>query len=115
MTYLRNIGIGMATAALLLLQACYYPTYATAPAPSKFDTAWQALHAAAVDEGVRITADDRGSGTIRGEKGTSSVLMTANTQADASVRVAISVTAPNGEDTGLKDRLTRSYQRHMGR
>ena len=50
---------------------------------------------------------------MRGDAGSSSVLITVATQADGSVRVGFSVTG--AQDTGLQDRLTRAYQRRMGR
>lgn len=107
-------------AAALAAQGCYAPPpYAPAPVtrsvPASFDASWQAARAAAADEGVRITSEDRASGTLRGDKGSLGVLITVATQADGSVRVGFAVTGTSSQDAGLQDRLTRAYQRHMGR
>jgi hypothetical protein len=116
----RTVATGIAAAAGLMLQGCYtYPAYAPVPVtssvPAKFEASWQAARAAASDEGVRITYEDRPSGTLRGDKGPSSVLITVATQADGSIRVAFTVTGPSSPDAGLQGRLTSAYQRRMGR
>lgn len=116
----RTVATGIAAAAGLMLQGCYtYPAYVAVPVsssvPARFDASWQAARAAASDEGVRITYEDRPSGTLRGDKGSSSVLITVVTQADGSIRVAFSVTGPSSQDVSLQDRLTSAYQRRMGR
>ena len=116
----RTVATGIAAAAGLMLQGCYtYPAYVAVPVsssvPARFDASWQAARAAASDEGVRITYEDRPSGTLRGDKGSSSVLITVITQADESIRVAFSVTGPSSQDASLQDRLTSAYQRRMGR
>jgi hypothetical protein len=114
----RTLAAAIAAVAGLILQGCYpYPAYAPSSSsiPAKFDASWQAAHAAAADEGVRITYEDRPSGTLRGEKGTSSVTISVVTQADGSIRVAFTVTGTSSQDASLQNSLTRSYQRHMGR
>jgi hypothetical protein len=75
----------------------------------------RAARAAAADEGVRITYEDRPGGTMRGESGSSSVLITLVTQADGSIRVGFTVSGASTQDSSLQDRLAASYQRHMGR
>ena len=115
----RTVATGIAAAAGML-QGCYtYPAYVAVPVsssvPARFDASWQAARAAASDEGVRITYEDRPSGTLRGDKGSSSVLITVVTQADESIRVAFSVTGASSQDASLQDRLTSAYQRRMGR
>ncbi len=116
MTNFRTVATGIAAAAGLMLQGCYTaPAYTPVPVsssiPARFDASWQAARGAAADEGVRITHEDRTSGTLRGDKGSSSVVITVVTQADASIHVSFSVTG----DASLQDRLTRAYQRRMGR
>ena len=116
----RTIAICIAAVVGLLLQGCYpYPAYAPAPVtssvPPSFDRSWQAARAAATDEGVRITYEDRPGGTMRGESGSSSVLITLVTQADGSIRVGFTVSGASTQDSSLQDRLAASYQRHMGR
>jgi len=84
--------------------------------PSRVDASWQAARGAADDEGVHVTFEDRARGIVRGDKGPFSVLITVTPQADGSVRVEFSATGPSSsQDAGLQDRLTRAYQRRMGR
>ena len=52
----------VAAAAIILVYGCEPAPY-YAPAPSRFDRAWSAAINAAQDEGVRITAEDRASGS----------------------------------------------------
>ena len=85
-------------------------------APSRFDVSWQAARGAADDEGVHVTLEDRARGIVQGDKGSLSVLITVTPQAGGSVRVEFNVTGPaSSQDAGLQDRLTRAYQRRMGR
>jgi hypothetical protein len=70
---------------------------------------------AAQDEGVRITSEDRASGVIRGFRGEQEVTMNLRSQADGSVRVEISARGPKGSDPGLGGRISRAYDRRMGR
>jgi hypothetical protein len=108
-------------AAALALHACYpYPYYppgaVTSPAvPASFENSWQAARGAAYDEGVRITSEDRASGIVRGTRGPFDVTISVATQADGSVRVSFSTTGPTAQDPALQDRLTRAYNRRMGR
>jgi hypothetical protein len=114
----RTMAIGIVAAAGVMLQGCYpYPAYAPSSSsiPAKFDQSWQAARAAAADEGVRISSEDRSTGTLRGDKGSASVLISVVTQADGSVRVAFSVTGTSPDDANLQNRLTSAYQRRMGR
>ena len=109
-----------ATAAMLLGSACSYheappPSYPVAPPPSAFDRAWDAAVGAAYDEGVQVTVQDRGSGLIRGTKGSADVEISVRTQADGSVRVAINARGPGSRDTALADQINRAYDRRMGR
>jgi hypothetical protein len=111
----------MAIAVAIALPGCYYPYPAYTPVtvsgggPASFDASWQAARGAAYDEGVRITFEDRATGTLRGDQGPYKVLITVAPQANGSVQVAFSVTGPQSECAGLQDQLTRAYQRRMGR
>jgi hypothetical protein len=86
-----------------------------APAPSTFDRAWSAALNAAQDEGVRITAEDRAGGTISGTRGEQGITIFVRTQADGNVRLEFSVRGPKGADPGLAGRISRAYDRRMGR
>jgi len=98
---------------LLLLAGC--AAYEPAPSPSKFDLAWSAAIGAAQDEGVRIISEDRGVGTITGSLGEQAIIINVRPQADGSVRVEISARGPKGSDPGLAGRISRAYDRRMGR
>jgi hypothetical protein len=83
--------------------------------PSPFERSWSAALLAAQDEGVRIASEDRVSGIIRGTRGQQEVTMNVRTQADGNVRVEISQRGPKGADPGLAGRISRAYDRRMGR
>lgn len=85
------------------------------PSPSKFDLAWSAASGAAQDEGVRIISEDRNNGTIKGNRGELEITINVRTQADGSVRVEFSARGPKGSDPGLAGRISRAYDRRMGR
>jgi hypothetical protein len=109
-----------ATAAMLLGSACTYyeappPSYPAPAPPSAFDRAWDAALGAAYDEGVQVTVQDRGSGLIRGTKGSANVEISVRTQADGSVRVAINARGGGSRDSALADQISHSYDRRMGR
>ena len=85
MTDFRTVATGIAAAAGLMLQGCYTePAYTPVPVsssiPQRFEASWRAARGAASDEGVRITSEDRATGTLRGDKGSSSVLITVVTR-----------------------------------
>jgi len=101
----------------MLLSGCVAsePVPAYVPAPSTFDRAWNAAIGAAQDEGVRITSEDRVNGIIIGRRGAQDVTIDVRTQADSNVRVEFSAKGPKGLDTGLAGRISRAYDRRMGR
>ena len=101
--------------AVLVGCAASEPAPVAAPAPSTFDRSWSAALSAAQGEGVRITSEDRGSGVIRGFRNQQEVTMNLRTQADGAVRVEISARGPQGSDPGLAGRISRAYDRRMGR
>ena len=119
-------GLGSTTLALVLLVAgalsltgcTYYQvapgSYSTTPV-SKFDRSWNAALAAFADQGVNITHEDRGSGSMRGSKGGIDVSADIRTQADGSVRVQFDTSGDTASDPQLIDRVSRAYDRHMGR
>jgi hypothetical protein len=105
------------TTVFVLLSGCvaYEPVPVSVPAPSTFDRAWSAAVGAAQDEGVRITAEDRARGVISGSRGEQDVTINVQTQADGNVRVEFSARGPKGSDPGLAGRISRAYDRRMGR
>src|SRR5687767_15499332 len=121
MTHIKTIVISVAAATVVILPGCYtsptpVPVPQTRSISERFEQSWQAARGAADDAGVRVTSEDRSSGTLRGEQGASKVVITVITQADASIQVGFSVNGGGAQqDANLKDHLTRSYQRRMGR
>ena len=83
--------------------------------PSAFDRSWNAALAGAQDEGVRISTENRSAGVIRGVRGDQEVTINVLSQADGSARVEISARGPKGSDPGLAGRISRAYDRRMGR
>src|SRR4051812_1082704 len=119
MSNFRLLAGAMAVAAGFMLQACYTaPAPAPAPAPrsisERFEQSWQAARGAASDAGVRITSEDRPSGTLRGTQGSSNVTVTVITQADSTIQVGFAVNGGgSSQDANVKEHLTRAYQRRM--
>jgi hypothetical protein len=101
----------------MLLSGCVVsePVPVYVPSPSTFDRAWSAAMGAAQDEGIRITSEDRVNGIISGSRGAQDVRIDVRTQADGNVRVEFSAKGPKGLDTGLAGRISRAYDRRMGR
>jgi hypothetical protein len=109
--------VGIMTAIFTAFSGCvtYQPVPASVPSPNTFDRAWNAAVGAAQDEGVRITSEDRARGVITGTRGEQSVTVNVQTQADGNVRVEFSARGPKGADPGLASRISRAYDRRMGR
>ena len=105
------------TTVLMLLSGCvvYEPVPAYVPSPSTFDRSWSAAIGAAQDEGVRVISEDRVKGVITGSRGEQDVTINVQTQADGNVRVEFSARGPKGSDPGLAGRISRAYDRRMGR
>ena len=104
------------TVAVMLFSGCAsesVPVYA--PPPSTFDRAWSAALGASRDEGVQIVFEDRVSGIINGTKGDQEVTISMRSQPDGNVRVEFSQRGPKGSDPGLAGRISRAYDRRMGR
>jgi hypothetical protein len=110
-----SVAAAMLTTVCMLLSGCYEPVPTYVPAPSTFDRAWNAALGAAQDEGVRIIFEDRSNGVITGSRGDQDVTINVRTQADGSVRVELSARGPQGSDQVLAERLSRAYDRRMGR
>jgi len=106
--------------ALVALGGCvvYEPVPVTAPQPSpqqRYERSWAAAAGAMSDQGVTITAQDRGAGVIRGGRAGVSVTATVQTQADGNVQVSFETVGAAEKDPGLTQRLRDSYVRRMGR
>jgi hypothetical protein len=88
--------------------------YAAVP-PSTFDRSWAAMRGAFDDQGVRITSEDRSSGIVRGTRDGIDVTANLRTQADGSVRVEFNTAGATARDPALIERVSRAYDRRMGR
>jgi hypothetical protein len=112
--YRRWIAV-MVVSSFAVFAGCVVYEPAPAPSPSTFDRSWSAALGAAQDEGVRIASEDRGSGIIRGFRDEQEVTINVRSQADGSVRMEISARGPKGSEPGLAGRISRAYDRRMGR
>lgn len=111
----RNVELFVA-AVLMLFSGCaseLAPVYS--PAPSTFERAWSAALGALRDEGVQIVSEDRENSVINGARGDQEVTIGMRAQADGNVRVEISHRGPKDANPGLAGRISRAYDRRMGR
>lgn len=112
----RRWSAASVAAGLLILAGCVvYEPVPSPPVRSTFDRSWSAAVGAAQDEGVRITSEDRVGGVITGHRADQEVTINIRTQADGNVRVEIGARGPKGSDPGLAGRISRAYDRRMGR
>ena len=88
--------------------------YTTKPGNS-FDHAWSAALGAFADEGVLIVGQDRSAGTIRGTLGDIVVTAKIQRETDGSIELEFGVSENIAANPSLKERLTDSYNRRMGR
>ncbi|MEP9328000.1 hypothetical protein PPMP20_33435 [Paraburkholderia phymatum] len=103
-------------ASLPLMAGC--PYYAAPPgtvisAPASFNRSFAAAAGAMQDEGLSISVQDPGTGTIVGGIDGGVVQASVRQQADGSVVVQFD--SKNARDPALLDRISRSYDRRMGR
>jgi hypothetical protein len=115
-----HVRMHMATfvAAAFMLGGCvvYEPVPVSQPTvQQRFDRSWSAAAGAMSDEGVAITAQDRGAGVIRGTRGGALVTASVQTLADGRIQVKFDAAGPSGTDTAFVHRLSDSYDRRMGR
>jgi hypothetical protein len=94
------------------------PYYAVPPGtvittPASFNRSFAAAAGAMQDEGLAISVQDPGSGTIVGGIDGGVVQASVRQQADGSVVVQFD--SKNARDPALLDRISRSYDRRMGR
>ena len=114
---LRSLAIALL---LTMLGGCvaYAPVPMAAPQPSpqqRFDSSWAAAVNAMTDQGVAITAQDRGAGVIRGNRAGVPVTANVTIEANGNVQVSFETVGAAEKDPGLTQRLRDSYLRRMGR
>ncbi len=120
MTTAGKLTFVLTVLALGVVAGCtYYQTapgvYSSAPAPASFDRSWSAALGAFADQGVQITSQDRSVGQIHGTRDGINVTANVRTQADGSVRVEFNTSGDTARDPQLIDRVSRAYDRLMGR
>ena len=91
------------------------PRCLTTNPPSKFDRSFAAAAGAFEDQGVSITSEDRSAGVVQGNRNGIDLIANVHTQADGSVRVAFNTSGTTVNDPELINRITKSYNRRMGR
>ena len=118
----RRLHVPLFVALLFLLGGCV--VYEPVPVSSqptlqqRFDRSWAAAAGAMSDQGLSITAQDRGAGFIRGAKDGVTVTATLTTLADGRVQVKFDSktdSKTSGTDSSLIRRVSESYERRMGR
>jgi hypothetical protein len=118
----QSLNAAACAAAMLALAGCAYyvapdgtvvPAGYPVAAPASYDRSFAAAGAAMSDQGIAITQQDPAKGLIVGRTGTATVTANVNRQADGSVRVQFD--ARDNSDAGLLERVSRSYDRRMGR
>ncbi|CAH2897619.1 MULTISPECIES: hypothetical protein [Paraburkholderia] len=102
---------------MLVLPLTGCPYYAPPPGtvvtvPASFDRSFSAAAGAMRDEGLVISVQDPGTGTVVGELDGSTVTASVRQQPDGSVVVQFN--SPTRNPT-LLDRISRGYDRRMGR
>lgn len=102
---------------MLVLPLTGCPYYAPPPGtvvtvPASFDRSFSAAAGAMRDEGLVISVQDPGTGTVVGELDGSTVTASVRQQTDGSVVVQFN--SPTRNPT-LLDRISRGYDRRMGR
>jgi len=88
----------------------YYPATGT---PASFDRSFAAAAGAMRDEGLTVTVEDRATGNVVGTRDGGTVTANLRQQADGSLRVQFDSRAVSDPD--LISRVSRSYERRMGR
>jgi hypothetical protein len=104
--------------AALSLSGCvvYDPVpYGSQPTlQQRFDRSWAATTGAMADEGLTITSQNRSAGVVQGERGGIRITAALETLPDGSVQVKFT-TQGTGNDPALIQRVSKSYDRRMGR
>jgi hypothetical protein len=108
----------VAIVAVLSLAGCvaYPPAPVAAPqlTPQEhFDRTLEAAAGAISDEGMMVTSQDRGTGTIRGVWAGFTVTAKVDRRTDGSIRVKFDTPGTSFREQKLVDRVTISYNRRM--
>ena len=115
---ITRLTLTIAVAAVALLAGCvaYPPAPVAAPQLTQqqhFDRTWDAVAGALSDEGMMITSQDRGTGTIRGVWSGFTVTGKVDRRTDGSLRVQFDTPGTSFREQKLIDRVSVSYNRRM--
>ena len=112
----RRLMLAGVCACLLPLAGCPYyaaPAGTVVMTPASYDRSFAAAAGAMRDEGLAITVQDPGTGTIAGTLDGGTVTANVHQQADGSVVVQFNTA--DARDPTLVHRVVSSYDRRMGR
>lgn len=112
----RHLLLISVCGSLLPLAGCPYyavPAGTVITTPASFDRSFAAASGAMRDEGLSITVQAPASGTIVG--GLDGGVVTASVRQQADGSVVVQFDSKNARDPALLDRVSRSYDRRMGR
>jgi hypothetical protein len=111
----RAVLAGVCACAIPLAGCPYYypPPGTVVMTPASFDRSFSAAAGAMSDQGVALTVQDPGTGAIAGTLNGSTVTANVRQQSDGSVIVQFN--SSDSRDPTLLDRISRSYDRRMGR
>ncbi|NOV27648.1 hypothetical protein E5S69_29625 [Cupriavidus necator] len=111
---MMNLLATLILGATLAVSGCTYYGYPPGTAvPASYDRSFFAAADAMRDQDVVVSTQDQAGGTVVGQRQGTGVTATVRQQPDGSVRVQFS--ASDSRDPGLLDRISRSYDRRMGR
>lgn len=102
-------------AVTLSLAACVAYEPVPTSVQQRFDRSWVAAAGAIADQGLAITAEDRSTGVIRGERGGVTVTATLEARPDGRIQVKFFSTGESNSDPYILTRVTDSYNQRMGR
>lgn len=112
----RRVVLASVCACLLPLAGCPYyavPAGTVVMTPASYDRSFSAAAGAMRDEGLALTVQDPGTGTIAGTIDGGTVTANVRQQSDGSVIVQFN--SADARDPTLMQRISRSYDRRMGR
>ena len=112
---MRRLVLAAACGALFGLSSCYYPVPAgtVVMTPASYDRSFAAAAGAMRDEGLALTVQDPASGNVVGKSDSGTVTASVRQQADGSVEVRFN--SSDARDPTLLQRVSRGYDRRMGR
>jgi|GEM_PF-459553 hypothetical protein len=112
---LKRLLVFTMFAALLPLTGCpyYVPAGTVVTTPASFDRSFSAAAGAMSDEGLAITVRDPASGTVVGNL--NGMTVTAGIQQQPNGSVVVRFNSADARDPTLLQRISRSYDRRMGR